>query len=149
MAKNHGIRAGMTEFTFWLKRLFRQPVFLFVTIWGHLAIFGGAVLFRHFEKEINPYAVSLFDGYYWAISTATTAGTANVAPMSVGGKLVAIGLMIIGSLFLWSYAALFAASVVLPSMHEIERDVRLDTATVQKLLGELEKLNAQLKAGER
>ncbi|MGE3262757.1 MAG: potassium channel family protein [Bacteriovoracia bacterium] len=142
MQPHHGIKIGMSEFGHWLKRLFSQPLFLFVTIWGHLAIFIGAAMFRHFENGLHPNSISLFDAYYWAISTATTVGTANMAPVSLGGKIVAIGVMITGSLFLWSYTALFAASVVLPSFREIERDIRLDTATIQKLLKELEKMNA-------
>ena len=93
--------------------------------------------------------------YYWAISLATTVGSADISPITVGGKLAAIFLMVAGALFLWSYAALFAASVVLPTVTqvgrevkeleadvtEMEKEVRVDKATLEKLLLELERLN--------
>ena len=146
---------GMREFTHWLSRLFHQPLFLFVTFFGHASIFFGALTFWFFERHANAHAASFFNCYYWAISLATTVGSADISPITVGGKLAAIFLMVAGALFLWSYAALFAASVVLPTVTqvgrevkeleadvtEMEKEVRVDKATLEKLLLELERLN--------
>jgi hypothetical protein len=149
------IQVGMREFTGWILRLFRQPVFLFVTFWGHLSILAGAACFHYFETSANPKADSFFSAYYWAISTAMTVGSADISPVTLGGKITSIALMMTGSLFLWSYAALFAASAVLPTVRrfsreveeleadvqEMEKEVRLDKATVERLVRELERLN--------
>ncbi|MGZ3738925.1 MAG: potassium channel family protein, partial [Bdellovibrionota bacterium] len=99
---------------------------------------------------------TLFHSYYWAISTATTVGSADISPVTPGGKAVAILMMIFGSLFLWSYTALFAASFVGTAVRKVgremeaevervERGVLLDQATLQKLLRELEKINQRVK----
>lgn len=146
------LQTGFREFLFWLKRLFRQPLFLFVTVWGHLAIFAGAVAFHAFESPVNPAPHGLFSAYYWAVSTAVTVGSADVQPVTLGGKIVAIFMMTIGSLFLWSYTALFAASLVSPvvrsvrreveeiegDMDKLNRDVKVDQALLERLIAELE-----------
>lgn len=155
MKQAESIKVGMREFAGWLLRLFRQPVFLFVTFLGHISILVGAASFYYFEMVINPKADSFFTAYYWAISTAMTVGSTDIFPMSMGGKITALALMVIGALFLWSYAALFAASVVIPTVRqfgrevkeleadvlEIEKDIRLDKATVERLVRELEEFN--------
>jgi|GEM_PF-1420121 len=148
-------KQGLHGFRDWLHRLFRQPVFLFVTVWGHLAILLGAIAFQHFEAEGNPAPHGFFSAYYWAISTATTVGSADVQPQTLGGKFVAILMMVTGSLFLWSYTALFAASLVTPVMRRVgrevhlveagiehlEREEKLDKALVESLVAELREFN--------
>lgn len=159
MKRKNGMPAGMSEFGGWILHLFRQPIFLFVTFWGHATILAGAASFHHFESGVNPKVESYFTAYYWAISTAMTVGGADIFPVTFAGRATAILLMMTGSLFLWSYAALFAASVVIPTVRqfgrevreleanvqEMERDVRLDQATVEKLVRELEELNRSRK----
>lgn len=146
---------GSHEFARWLKRLFLSPVFLFVTLWGHLAICAGAWSFYHYESAAIPGGKSFFHCYYWAISLATTTGSSDLIPLTAGGKVTAIFLMVSGSLFLWSYTALFAASLVAPTVgkvgrrmdqleedvEEVERDVKIDHRTLERLLEELEKFN--------
>lgn len=151
VALKHGLRG----FRDWQARLFRQPVFVFVTLWGHIAILLSAWAFHFFEAGSNPGPHGFFSAYYWAISTATTVGSADVQPQTLGGKIVAIFLMVVGSLFLWSYTALFAASFVTPVMrrvgkevHEIEaeveelgRETRVDKDLLEKLVVELSEFN--------
>ena len=155
MRRNFSMKRGMREFGSWLRRLFRQPLFLFVTFFGHVSILLGALAFWHFESGVNPHAASYFNCYYWAISMATTVGSADIIPLTIGGKCAAMFIMVAGALFLWSYAALFAASVMLPTMTEVgrevreleadvsemEKEVKIDKATLEKLLRELERIN--------
>lgn len=144
------IKKGTLAFSQWLKHLFSQPVFIFVTLWGHLAIFCGALGFYHFENGINEKANTFLNSYYWAICVATTVGS-DIAPITVGGKLTAIAMMITGALFLWSYTALFAASLVASDMRkveaeveEIETDIKLDKISLIKLRQEMEQLRRLL-----
>ncbi len=146
---------GLRGFRDWLRRLFRQPVFIFVTLWGHLSILLGAVAFQYFEAAVSPAPHGFFSAYYWAISVATTVGSADVQPHTLGGKIVAVFMMVTGSLFLWSYTALFAASFVTPVMrrvgrevHEIEsemlelgKETRIDNDLLVKLVAELSEFN--------
>lgn len=143
---------GMWDFVIWLRHLFRQPIFLFVTLWGHALILLSAGVFQYLERGVNPRSPDFFQSYYWAIATATTVGTADLAPVSPGGKVMAILLMVFGSLFLWSYTALFASSFVTSTVRRIGREVEsevervgkeilVDQVLLQRLLHELEILN--------
>jgi hypothetical protein len=157
------LHQGLRGFRDWIRRLFRQPVFIFVTLWGHLSILLGAAAFQYFESFSGPAPHGFFSAYYWAISVATTVGSADVQPQTLGGKVVAVILMITGSLFLWSYTALFAASFVTPVMrrvgkevHEIEteveelgRDSRVDRDLLVKLIAELSEFNRAKRREER
>lgn len=151
------LHEGAHEFRDWLLRLFRQPIFGFVTIWGHLSILAGALSFYVFEHPANPAPHGFFSAYYWAISTAVTVGSADVQPVTLGGKLTAVFLMVAGALFLWTYTALFAASLVSPvvrrvrrdvaemgdEMEDLEREEKIDRKLLEKLVAELARLNAQ------
>ena len=107
-----------------LLALFHQPIFIFITLWGHLCVLGGMVGFYEFERGINPRVNTLLDALFWAISTVTTVGYGDITPVTTGGKLVAIFLMLSGSLFLWSYTALFTGALIAPDLREFEEDVR-------------------------
>ena len=94
--KRFGIHQGVGEFKNWLSRLFRKPIFIFVTLWGHSAILAGAFAFHYFEGAAKGH--TFFDSYYWAISIATTIGS-DYTPHTLGGKIVGIAMMVLGSLF--------------------------------------------------
>ena len=53
---------------------------------------------------------SSFDGIYWAIATITTVGYGDIVPVTVGGKLIAIILQVVGTL-------MFALIIALISMY--------------------------------
>lgn len=116
---------GAYEFSAWLIRLFRLPLFWYVSLWLHLVIFLAAAFFYYFEKEANVFPYGFYSAYYWAISTATTTGNSDILPKTVEGMGVSIALMIAGALFLWSYTALFAATLVNPAVRKVRRDVHL------------------------
>lgn len=149
------LQKGLSGFRIWILHLFQQPVFLFVTLWGHLAIFLGA-LFFYFLESSNPKIPTFLHSYYWAISVATTVGS-DIAPQTVGGKIVAIYMMVVGALFLWSYTALFAAALVSPDMKKVGKEVEEieeelkgemshDRESLDRLANELEEIKKLLKA---
>lgn len=141
--KSIRLHEGAREFRDWLLRLFRQPIFLFVTVWGHVAIFAGAVAFHFFETPVNAPPEGFFSAYYWAISTAVTVGSADTQPVTVGGKVTAIFLMVAGSLFLWTYTALFAASLVSPVVRRVRHEVEVMEGDMEEL-GRLAKADREL-----
>ncbi len=133
-----------------LRHLIRQPVFLFVTVWGHTLVLGGTVSFHYFEKESNPKIDSLFDSLFWAIGTVSGVGGSDIVPVTFHGKIVAMLVMIFGSLFLWSYAALFVGALVSPEIRmvedevrefsEVERKIRWDQKRTESVLSKIETL---------
>ena len=106
-----------------LAALFRQPIFWFITIWGHLAIALGTLGFYYFEHASNPRIHGILDTLFWAVSTVTTVGDGDFAPVTPGGKIIGIFMMILGSLFLVSYTALFAGAIVSPELKQVEDEV--------------------------
>ena len=141
------------------RTLLKQPVFWVVTFFGHSVIFAGAWAYYYFEKGVNPQIQSGFDALYWAIATVTTVGVGEAAPFTFGGKVVGIAMMILGSLFLWSYIALFVDALIAPDIrtvesevHALEKDVegvekemKLDEKTIQELLREIQELRSDLR----
>ncbi len=105
-------------------RLFRQPIFWVITAFGNGFILVGASAFHFLERAANPAIGSFMDSLYWAVSTVTTVGYGNVVPMTLGGKCVGILLMMVGSLFLWSYMALFVGAVISPDLDHLEHEIK-------------------------
>lgn len=140
--------------------LFKRPVFIFITLWGHLVLFVGSLSFYYFESDVNPKVNSYFDVLHWAIATVTTVGYGEFAPVTLSGKLVSVFMMIFGSIFLWSYTALFTGALVTPELKHLMRDLRTlekdvekleknvvqkDEKTIQELALEIERLSQELK----
>lgn len=135
----------------------RQPVFLYITVWGHLAIVLGAFSFYHFEHKVNPGINTFLDTFYWTIATVTTVGYGSYGPVTTGGKLVGIVMMIAGSIFLWTYTALLTKGLVTPEIRRVEveveeleenvgevgRQVTIDAVTAKQLLEVLQKLSKE------
>jgi len=101
-----------------------NPLFLGVTLVGNLVVVIAALLFFHFEQGINPAVHSLFDAFYWAITTVTTVGYGDILPLSIGGRLAAMGLMILGTGLFLAYIAMFSNIFIKLELAEIEREVR-------------------------
>lgn len=118
------------------QRLFalaRQPVFITVSILLHSTILAAGFTFFKVESGVNPRVQSFFDALYWAVCTITTVGYGDVVPMTVSGRVLAMALMILGTLFLVIYTALFASALVAPELRDVESDVRRMKTNVRHL----------------
>lgn len=120
-----------------LLSLFRRPVFLLFTIWGNGCLLLGAWFFHRLESGRNPGVASYLDSVAWAVGTFTTVGHSTVTPQTEEGKILWIVMMLGGSIFLWSYMALFVGALVSPEIGEVERelkrDIKLEEAAMQRL----------------
>lgn len=66
-------------------------------------ILGGGSAFAAIESDQH---LNAWDGIYWAIGTVTTAGS-DIVPKTIGGRIIAVGMMIIGI----GYAAMLTAAL--------------------------------------
>lgn len=58
--------------------------------------FIASVLFDTFERGLNPHVHSTWDSFWWGMSTATTIAYGDIAPVTTGGRVVAIFLALFG-----------------------------------------------------
>ena len=64
-----------------------------------LSVLFGTVGIMVFEKGVNDSFVSIGDGLWWCIVTITTVGYGDMFPITIGGKVVAVGIMFVGLSF--------------------------------------------------
>lgn len=113
-----------------------HPLFWFLTIAGNLMIvFGGAVLYL-LEFPTNKQ-LQFIDCLLWSTSIVTTVGYVTFLPQTFLGKIIVMGLMLLGTFFLWSYMAFLVSALVSPALTSIEKEVQ-----------EVEKEISQLKIEE-
>ncbi len=103
-----------------LLALVRTPFFWVITLWGNTCLIGCAVAFHALEGGLNPGVHSFLDSLHWAVGIATTVGGGGINPITAGGKIVSILMMMGGAIFLWSYMALFVGAFVSPELKIIE-----------------------------
>lgn len=80
---------------------------------------------------------SLWDAIWWAVVTATTVGYGDFYPHTVGGKIVAIGLMLFGIGFLSVLTATIASRFVKSDTSSDE--IRATLARIEQELAELKR----------
>jgi voltage-gated potassium channel len=76
-----------------------------------LLIMTGAVSFHYFEADVNPNVLSLWDSFWWAFITVTTVGYGDIYPHTVGGRVVAMLLLVTGLGLLGTFTAAIAGGV--------------------------------------
>jgi voltage-gated potassium channel len=75
-----------------------------------LLLFVGAVEITLTERYLEGSNIkNIGDGLWWAATTVTTVGYGDRYPISVSGKFIAIGLMLVGIALIGAITATFAA----------------------------------------
>jgi voltage-gated potassium channel len=106
-----------------LSYLLKQPFFWSITLLGQILIFSSAALFYYLEYGINDEIHSFLDCLSWSVGIMATIGYGLVIPVTTVGKILSIGMMLIGSLFLWSYMAIFVSALLAPDLSHIENEI--------------------------
>lgn len=133
----HSIRSFLRR----IRRLVQQPIFIALTIFGNFVILSGASLLYWLEKDTNSHIHSLLDTIWWAMSTVTTVGYGDVIPETDPGKIIGIGMMIVGTALFWSYTALFADAIISKDISDLEFELR----GIQRLLTRIDRSEYQEK----
>ncbi|HEX7154969.1 MAG TPA: ion transporter [Thermoanaerobaculia bacterium] len=75
-------------------------------------VFAGTLSFHYFEFGTNQNVKSLWDSFWWAMVTVTTIGYGDIFPVTVGGRLVAMVMMLTGVGTLGAFTASIAGWAV-------------------------------------
>ena len=59
------------------------------------AVILGSLMYS-IEGNVNPAFKSIPSGIYWAVVTMTTVGYGDVAPVTAGGRFLAVAVMLLG-----------------------------------------------------
>jgi voltage-gated potassium channel len=120
-------------------RIFLDPFFLSLIIVGNGVLVLGTWLIFLVEQGANPKIVTFFDALWWGIATVTTIGYGDVVPVTIAGRLIAIGLMYLGPLLF----VLFSGALVRQLLH---REVSHEDRHLARMLHEI---NERLKNLEK
>jgi voltage-gated potassium channel len=78
------------------EQFFTQTRAVYILVVFALVVIAGAVSFEFFEFGRNPSVHGYLDSFWWAMGTVTTSGSGNIYPVTNGGKIVSIFLMVSG-----------------------------------------------------
>lgn len=107
-----------------LKTLFKTPTFWILTLTGNLVILLGAIFLFHFESQNGNTQIQFIDSLVWSTSLTTTIGSGNYVATTTFGKITVLLLMLIGTLFVWSYMAFLATALIAPELYVLERELQ-------------------------
>lgn len=106
-----------------LGALFKQPFFWTLTGIGNSLILIGSISLYLSEESTQPAPFKFIDSLLWSTSLVTTIGYGNHVPLTTYGKVTVLILMMLGTLFVWSYMAFIVTALISPELTTLEKDL--------------------------
>jgi voltage-gated potassium channel len=126
------------------RRLFSAEGLRYAALLTLLVVIGGGTAYAGLEDEPTAW-----DGIWWAVTTMTTVGYGDQFPTTAEGRVLAMGVMLVGigflTMLIGAAAERFVARDVHEEVEEIEREL---AATDVHVLRELRAMRGQLDALE-
>ena len=91
----------------WIRGV-NRPAFIFLLFVSLSMILLSAGAFYILERAVNPNLQSLLDALYFSVTTMTGVGFGDIVPVTSGGKLLAIIMMLGGTAIFVSFTAVLA-----------------------------------------
>ncbi|HEX5852100.1 MAG TPA: potassium channel family protein [Solirubrobacteraceae bacterium] len=116
------------------RRVFSLDGLRFAAVLTGLVILGGGAAFHALENNHNGIRISLWDGVWWASSTATTVGANDIYPHTNGGRILAIAIMLFGVGFVALLTGAVAQRFLAPNLGRLaegEAQIEQDIASVE------------------
>ncbi len=125
--------------------LIRNPFFIKLTLVGNSIIFIFSFVFHYLEGSINPKVASHLDAIWWSFATATTVGYGDITPVTTGGKILGICLMLTGTGLFATFTAFFAEYFLGKNEIALEHKINDLNKKFEKLHDDLSHMNKDLK----
>ncbi len=102
----------MMSFTSVLLSSVKRPAFLFLFA-SALTVMGvGAVVIYYLEWPNNPKIPNMFEALYLVVTTMTGVGYGDITPITFGGKLFAMILMLLGTAIFVCFTAFLSTLLI-------------------------------------
>lgn len=110
--KRNRFKAGhIPQYSKVLIEALKTPLLIYFTLAGNLITFSSAWIFYLVELDTNPNIKNYWDALWWAICTVSTVGYGDIVPHTMGGRLVAFFLIVVGITFFLSFMAVLVSVV--------------------------------------
>lgn len=93
-------------------RFAQQTYLIYICTLAGIVVMAGALGFHYMESGVNPNVHGFWDSFWWTIVTVTTVGYGDIYPVTTGGRIIAIFLMLGGIATLSAVTAVIAAYLV-------------------------------------
>jgi voltage-gated potassium channel len=125
-------------------RAFFHPTFIYLTLVGNALLLLAVTAVYFLEKDVPSPMNNYFNCLWWGISTITTVAYGDLLPVTLAGRIIAIGLMYTGTVLFITFTG-FLVSVWMKE--EVEEEIRplekemleeeKETAQIEKKLGRI------------
>jgi voltage-gated potassium channel len=112
-------------------RVFKFNAFRYAAMLAFLAVVAGGIAYTELEDRAD---VDQFDGIWWAMTTISTVGYGDQFPETTPGRVVGMGLMVVGPVLI----GLVASGVGSMVTRQIQRDLREQAADLREEVDEVE-----------
>lgn len=99
----------LLRLTILVRRLLSTEGVRDAAVFAGLTILGGGIAFSAIEKTHDGHAITAWDGVWWAVTTVTTVGYGDYYPVTTGGRILGIIVMLVGIGFVAILTAAAAA----------------------------------------
>ena len=144
-------------------KVFRFNAFRYAAILAFLAVVAGGLAYVELENDPE---INQFDGVWWAMTTISTVGYGDELPETTGGRIVGMGLMVLGPVLIGLVATGVGSLVtrqiqrdladqasdlaeIEEEVDEVEEDVQELREIDRQILDRLEEISRRLEAMER
>ncbi len=103
-----------------LLKSLRRPIFLYLTTLSMTLMGLSSVGIYFLEHLENPKINSLFDALYFAVTITTGVGLGDISPVTQGGRMLSMLMMLMGTAIYVSFTASLATVLLESELSERE-----------------------------